>query len=284
MIKPLQQDDELIADIATAPSTRHAFHLWWLGQSGFLVKWQHHYLLFDPYLSDSLTTKYAATDKPHVRVSERCVDPARLGMVNWVTSSHNHTDHLDAETLHPMIAANPGLTMIVSPANEAFARQRLGDHCPELLTVADGESVTAGPFEVHGITAAHNHVDRDVRGHPLFLGFVVKFGGFCLYHSGDTLWHDGLLGELLPHAPIDVAMVPINGNDPARRVAGNLNGTEAAALARAINARQAIPHHYDLFAFNTADPQEFIDACLRLNQPHTVMEMGERLTVEHRAA
>jgi L-ascorbate metabolism protein UlaG (beta-lactamase superfamily) len=29
--------------------------LWWLGLSGFLIQWQGHHLLLDPYLSDSLT-------------------------------------------------------------------------------------------------------------------------------------------------------------------------------------------------------------------------------------
>ncbi len=49
------------------------FRLWWLGQSGFLVQWQGRHLLLDPYLSESLTKKYAATDKPHVRMTRRVV-------------------------------------------------------------------------------------------------------------------------------------------------------------------------------------------------------------------
>ena len=80
-------------------------HIWWLGQSGFLLKWLDHCLLLDPYLSDSLTTKYAATDKPHIRITARVVDPVRLDFVNVVTSSHNHTDHLDGATLGPLLAA-----------------------------------------------------------------------------------------------------------------------------------------------------------------------------------
>ena len=55
-----------------------------------------------PYLSDSLTAKYAGTDKPHVRMTERAIDPARLDFIDVVTSSHNHTDHLDHETLWPL--------------------------------------------------------------------------------------------------------------------------------------------------------------------------------------
>ena len=78
------------------------FHLWWFGQSGYLLLWKGKRVLIDPYLSDSLTKKYAATNKPHVRMSERVVDPQLLKNISIVTSSHNHTDHLDGETLIPV--------------------------------------------------------------------------------------------------------------------------------------------------------------------------------------
>ena len=42
------------------------------------------HLSFDPYLSDSLSIKYANTDKPHTRISERVIDPARLTMIDVV--------------------------------------------------------------------------------------------------------------------------------------------------------------------------------------------------------
>jgi 6,7-dimethyl-8-ribityllumazine synthase len=104
MIIPFQKDEVLLDDIRTADSVKEGFHLWWLGQSGFLLKWHDRHLLFDPYLSDSLTAKYAGTGREHVRLTERCIDPALLRMVDVVTSSHHHTDHLDAATLIPLAA------------------------------------------------------------------------------------------------------------------------------------------------------------------------------------
>src|SRR5437868_10699937 len=94
MITPLLKDDEFLADVTDAASDTTNVHLWWLGQSGFLVQWQNHHLLLDPYLSDSLTLKYAASDKPHVRMTERVVAPERLNFIDVVTSSHNHTDQI----------------------------------------------------------------------------------------------------------------------------------------------------------------------------------------------
>jgi len=47
----------------------------------------------------------------------------------------------------------------------------------------------------------------------------------------------------------DVALLPINGQVPERRVAGNLWGDEAATVAHDIGARLAIPMHFEMFAF-----------------------------------
>ena len=53
MIQPVLAHDALLADIAAARSASSELHLWWLGQSGFLIKWAGKHLLLDPYLSDS---------------------------------------------------------------------------------------------------------------------------------------------------------------------------------------------------------------------------------------
>ncbi len=64
MIKPILQGGAFLASVHQALRHPEHLHLWWLGQSGFLVQWEGQHLLFDPYLSNSLTIKYAKTDKP----------------------------------------------------------------------------------------------------------------------------------------------------------------------------------------------------------------------------
>src|SRR6187397_1074545 len=117
LIKPVLQNGALLADIRHASSDGDRLHLWWLGQSGFLLKCGGQYLLLDPYLSDSLTRKYARTDKPHVRMTELVVAPAKLDMARVVTSSHQHTDHFDEETLQALAAANAGLQLVLPESN-----------------------------------------------------------------------------------------------------------------------------------------------------------------------
>ena len=251
------------------------FILWWLGQSGFLIKWRQDYLLLDPYLSDSLTDKYSKTDKPHTRITEQTVNPKELDFVSIATSSHNHTDHLDSLTLLAINESRPGLRLILPKANIQFASERLGpDSGIELIGIKENEPISIGNFTINGIAAAHNEIERDEEGSPIYMGFIIHFGDWTIYHSGDTLWHEHLTASLI-NCSIDVAIVPINGNDSSRRVAGNLNGTEAAALSKAINAQIAIPHHFDMFEFNTASPNEFTEVCEKLDQPFCVLQNGQ---------
>ncbi len=233
MIQPFQRDDALLTDIRAASGDQ--LHVWWLGQSGFLLKQAGAFALLDPYLSDSLTLKYATTDKPHVRMTERCIDPASLDFVTVVTSSHQHTDHFDEATLLPLAKANPGLQLILPAAVEGAARNRLGNAAIALIELDEGTSIEADGWRFTGVAAAHNEIERDALGRCKFLGFIVERHGFTLYHSGDTLLHDGLVPALKPKR-CDIAFVPINGHKPERRVAGNLNGTEAAQLASEIGA------------------------------------------------
>ena len=65
LIKAVKKDEELVREIDSMTVSKDHFHLWWLGQSGFLLLWNGKRVLLDPYLSDSLTKKYAATTEPH---------------------------------------------------------------------------------------------------------------------------------------------------------------------------------------------------------------------------
>ena len=280
LIQPLLQDEAFLQDVRDAAAEEYALHIWWLGQSGFLLQWQGHHLLLDPYLSDALTAKYATTDKPHIRMTARVIAPERLDFIDVVTSSHNHTDHLDAETLGPLLAVNPGLRLVIPEANRALVADRLGCDEETPIGLDDGERAQVGAFEITGIAAAHEKLENDAQGRYLFLGYVVCCGPWTVYHSGDTVCYEGLV-ERLKHFAVDLAMLPINGSRPERRVAGNLNGNEAAGLAlRHRTPKLAVPCHYEMFTFNSASPHEFMAAAAALGQPVRVLRAGERCTVE----
>jgi L-ascorbate metabolism protein UlaG (beta-lactamase superfamily) len=275
MIKAIKRNEELTNEMDSFLNDDSAFHLWWLGQSGYLLQWQGKRVLIDPYLSDALTKKYATTDKPHKRISELVMKPELLHTVSVVTSSHNHTDHLDAETLIPVLNNNPGIKMIIPEANRAFVAERVKCKINFPIGLNDRQSVTVDGFTFHGIPAKHNEIDRDENGNCKYMGYVIEFGNYKIYHSGDTLWFDEMKDILSPFQ-VDVAILPINGNKPERKVAGNLNCEEAVALGKAINAKCVIPCHYDLFEFNTADVNEFVSEAEKMKLPYKVLKSGER--------
>lgn len=279
MIQPVQSDDALLLDIQQAGQAEpDALHLWWLGQSGYLVQYQGQHLLLDPYLSDSLTKKYANTAKPHVRMTAIPVAPQRLDFIDVITSSHNHTDHLDGETLGPLLQVNPAVTIMVSAANCGFAADRLHVSPDRLTPLTLAAPVTVGGFTCHAVPAAHEQLEQDEQGHHKYIGLIIEVGPWTLYHSGDTVLYAGMV-EQLQRWSIDLAFLPINGSDPSRGVAGNLWGEEAVQLGRAVGMGLLIPGHYDMFTFNTVTPDRFVQAAAAAGQPYRLLQCGERFTL-----
>ena len=277
LIPAIVKDEAFIEEVDRYADDESNFHFWWLGQSGYLLLWKGKRVLIDPYLSDSLTKKYASTDKPHVRMSERVVDPELLNNISIVTSSHHHTDHLDAETLIPVLRNNPGIKMIIPEANREFVSERVLRPKDFAIGLNDGEEIKIDEFTFYGIPAKHNEIERDENGRCKFMGYVIRFAQWAIYHSGDTLWFDDMVDILKPFN-IDLALLPINGNDPARKVAGNLNSAEAARLGKRIDATVVIPCHYDMFSFNTADPNEFAKECETIGQRYVILKPGGHFT------
>jgi L-ascorbate metabolism protein UlaG (beta-lactamase superfamily) len=276
LIKALRKDEALLNDIEYNNNHSDDFTCWWLGQSGYLVQYKGHRLLIDPYLSDSLTQKYAATNKPHTRMSERAIDPAKLKGIRVVTSSHNHTDHLDAATLLPVLENNPGVKMIIPEANRAFVAERLKAAPDFFIGLNDGLELKTGPFHFYGLPAAHNTIDRDEKGNCRCMGYIIRFGKWTIYHSGDTLLFDGLIDQLKPFN-IDLALLPINGDDPSRGVAGNFSAAEAVKVAKEAGIKCLVPCHYDMFTFNTADVNEFATLAKAAGQKYLILETGGKI-------
>lgn len=277
MIKAIRKNNYLVNDILEHNKDEENFYLWWLGQSGYLLQYKGIRILIDPYLSDSLTKKYAETDKPHVRISELVIRPEDLPGIDFITSSHNHTDHLDAETILPIIKKNPVCKIIIAEANRQFVCSRLNIDAEVPVGLDAGEDYSSTHFTISAIPAAHNTVEKDEQGRCKFLGYMIKFGQWCIYHSGDTLLYDGINEALHLHQP-NIAILPINGNDPARKVAGNLNAQEAVKLAKNNMIPLVIPCHYDLFEFNTVNVNGFIETAKKEKQKYCVLDLGGKIT------
>lgn len=279
MIEPVLKGQALLDDINNARPQMGEACIWWLGQSGYALKTASELVYIDLYLSEHLTEKYAATEKPHIRMTEAPLHGKEITNASWVFASHKHSDHLDPETLPDLFAASPGARLILPTAVVDHAAA-LGLERTHLIPTRGEETFRAGHMTIHSLPSAHPTFEyTDAGGYP-FLGFVIEVDGLRLYHSGDTLAYVGLAERLRAFAP-DILFLPINGTDARRdalKVPPNMNAAEAVALAKAVGSGMVIPHHYDMFTFNTADVNDFPAIASAEGVPFAILRPGERWT------
>ena len=261
-IDPVLSGEELIAEIH-ASKEETGMHIWWLGQSGFLVQIAGENILLDPYLSDSVTNRYAASETPYERITGLAVEPSRLSFVNVVASSHAHMDHLDPETLPYVLSGDAAF--VCAAGSEQVAADRAGRQPDAVLGIDD--DATFGDFSIRAVPAYHE-------GAPEAVGYIVRNGAYVAYHAGDTRRVQGVAEAVAPHAA-DVAFVPISGRH------GVMNGTDAARLAYESGAIVAIPCHYEMFRNDTASTARFVAECARIGQEYRLPRAGERITIDY---
>src|SRR5438128_1517582 len=83
----------------------------------------------------------------------RAVAPERLKFIDVVTSSHNHTDHLDPETLVPLLRGNSNLELIIPEANREFVVDRLQVPAELPRGLDAGQFTTVAGFKIHAVPA-----------------------------------------------------------------------------------------------------------------------------------
>jgi len=277
MIQPILKGRALLDDIAAAKPADGEAYVWWLGQSGYALKTASEMIYLDLYLSEHLTAKYAATEKPHIRMTEAPLRGVDITNAEWVFASHKHSDHLDPGTLPDLFGASPEARLIL-PAALVDHAAGLGLDRARLVATWGSETIRAGNMLIHSIPSAHPTFEHSEAGGYPFLGYVIEVDDVCIYHSGDTLAYDGLAERLRPYQP-DILFLPINGTDARRdalHVPPNMNAAEAVQLAGEIGSGIVIPHHYELFTFNTADVNDFVTLAQAAGVPFAVLRAGER--------
>jgi L-ascorbate 6-phosphate lactonase len=277
--QPILQGQALLDDISSASPAPGEVCLWWLGQSGFAIKTASILFYIDLYLSEALTENAGDEDVDHSRLTAAPLRGGDITNAEWVFISHEHPDHFDGETLTDLFKASPQAKLIL-PAYMKQQALDLGLSEDRLITTDGHEAFTAGPMTVHSVPASHPDLEQSEQAGYRYVGYVFEVDGVRLYHSGDTILYDGLIDRLKGLNP-QVALLPINGTDSERLqndIAPNMGIPDAVYVGKAIGAELVIPHHYDLFAFNTADEAAFISHAEAQQLPYQILCAGERFT------
>jgi L-ascorbate metabolism protein UlaG (beta-lactamase superfamily) len=257
------------ADLAELPLGPGQVALWWLGQAGFAVRGGGATLLIDPFLSTG-----------HDRLVPRPFAPERATGVDAILCTHEHIDHLDADSLPALAAASPGAAVIV-PAPIVSQVTDLGIAAGRVIGAEPDRPIELPGATVHPLPSWHGTDMADAYGFGLdlpgggyrYLGYVVEADGVRVYHSGDTLVYEGMeerLRRLAPH----VALLPINGRDRFREeqnIVGNMDHREAARLAVDVGVDLLVPMHFEMFAINLGFPAHLVDFVQRHHPGLAVM-------------
>jgi L-ascorbate metabolism protein UlaG (beta-lactamase superfamily) len=261
-VEPLLSGQDFVEEVK-ASTVETGMHIWWLGQSGFLVQVSGESLLLDPYLSDTLTERQVAAQTLSGRITGVVAAPELLSFVDLVVTSNALVDHLDPGTLPHVLSG--GASFVCSAGSEQIATERSG-RTPDAVLGPDDQAELGG-FIVRGVRAYHTEA-------PETVGFVIRHGAYSLYYAGDSRRVQGM-AETVSLYGVDVALVPINGTN------GNMNGADAARLAYESEAAIAIPCHCEMFRDDTASSARFVAECVRLGQEYRLPRAGERVTVDY---
>jgi L-ascorbate metabolism protein UlaG (beta-lactamase superfamily) len=261
MIQPIQQGFALIRDIEESQCATP--RLWWLGQSGFAIRYHDIIFYVDPFLS-------ARVD----RLTASPMDPRLVRHADMVLCTHKHPSHMDAGSLPHILESSPRARLVLPKSIAGRANAFGVDYRRMTTTDADLriEYFKTGEYgRIYAAPSAHESLEwTAATGYP-YLGYLLRFGEFTIYHAGDGVPYDGLAARLRPYN-VTVALVPISG-----RGGGNFEIHEAAQLAEEIGTRWLAPMHYDMFEHDTADVNRFIEHMLgqRPLQRFKVFQCGE---------
>jgi L-ascorbate 6-phosphate lactonase len=253
----------LMDTFTTTPVPPDALLICALGQSGFLYKTASGLTVaVDPCLTDPV----AAVDPAYTRSFPTPLPPAEL-RCDVLALTHDHLDHLDPGTISRL---TPGaVTTFVGPAGACRHLRALGIADAAIQRLDAMDTLDLDGVCLTGILAFTN--DFLV---PDTLGFLLEFAGApSVYHTGDTAFTPLLAHTRSLHP--DIYMPCINGRF------ANMDAFEATVLGAALRCRWSVPHHFDLFALNAANPRTYVDG-MREFAPETtchVLQAGEMMLI-----
>ncbi|MEO8099539.1 MAG: MBL fold metallo-hydrolase [Acidobacteriota bacterium] len=262
MLEPVNSGASLIKEVDQTLSVTPT--LWWLGHAGFIIRFANITFYVDPCLSDppGKTRRIAAPLKA-----------AEIRNADMIFATHAHAGHLDAPSIVEMFVGSRAAKLVL-PKSAADGANAAGIPFNRMSTTDAGLRIEYFKENLYGrvyaVPSAHHDLGWTAAGGNPYLGYLIRFGRWTIYHAGDCAPYPELASRLRPYN-VNVAVLPIGGN--------NFSASEAAQLAIDIEAKWLIPMHYGTFSEDCES--DFVAHMLghRPELRFRVFQVGEKWTV-----
>lgn len=224
--------------------------LWWLGQRGFILRFATITFYIDPELSHS--------DAP--------LDPSTVRHADMILATSANS--IDSQTI-PTILDRSRNSKLILPKSAADSARTAGIGYDRMTTTDADLRVEYFKDNLYGrvyaIPSAQPALDWTPIGGFPYLGYLIRFGRWTVYHSGACALYDGLADRLRPFN-VSVALLPVGG--------ANFSIGDAAGLALSIGAAWMVP-------VPAGDSESAVSHLLghHPEQQFKIFECGEKWTV-----
>lgn len=262
MQQPVKSGPELIKEIdrtiAVTPT------LWWLGHAGFVMRFAHITFYIDPCLSD-LPGRGRRIAHP--------LNPADVRHADMIFVTHDHPGHLDGAAIAAILKSSK-IAKVALPKRAVETAHDAGVPYDRMTTTDSDLRIEYFKENLYGrvyaVPSAHPDLDWTQAGGYPYLGYLIRFGRWTVYHAGDCTPYPELAARLRPFTPA-VLLLPISP--------GKFTASQAAQLAADVGAEWVVPMHYGTFEEDRES--EFVTHMLghRPSQRFHICKVGEKWVV-----
>ena len=251
----------------------------WVGHATMLVRLAGRNILFDPIFSERASPVAFAGPK---RIVPLPIDIPELPRIDVVLISHNHYDHLDAESVLRLAAMAHGSPRFLVPMGLKAWFADLG------ITRVDEydwwQETLEGDLRITFVPVQHWSKRRlDDTNQTLWGGWVVEGEGLRVIHTGDTGYSKDFrdIGERL--GPFDMAFIPIGSYAPRWFMKiMHVDVPEAVQVREDLRAERAIGMHWGTFESLADEPLDEPPVVLARQREERGLEAGPVRRAEDR--
>jgi len=251
--------------------------IYFIGQSGYVLKTKDCTLYLDPYLSNYIENPKGLNVTYMIRNYPTPFLPEQIQTCNGIICTHAHVDHMDPWTLEKI---NTNFQFYSSIG--AYEKSIFNLDASRIVILSPQEKYRIGPFTMIPFPAAHYEL-TDSTGRPDCLSILIKWQEKILFFWGDGIGYQGQIDLLSPYT-FDYFFAPINGRDPKREkmgIIGNIKEKELAEICQKLSIKHIIPNHYDMFKNNTGSVSYFKNQMKKIHpdQSIIVLECGGKIEI-----